>query len=632
MTADTPDQLFVEFQSALVGRYSLERELGRGGMGVVYLAREVRLDRLVAIKLLPPTETRDAGLRERFLREARTAAKLSHPHIIPIFAVDEVGTFVFFAMAHVQGETLGERVRRRGPLTSGEAGRILREIAWALAYAHSQGVVHRDVKPDNIMLEEATGRALIADFGIAAEVRRAAGSAGGEVVGTPEFMSPEQALGEQIDGRSDLYALGAVGYFALSGKLLFEGNKATEVLAKQVTEPAPPLTSVAAVPRRLAQAIDRCLAKNPGDRPQTGELLAEQLGVAIEQQRELPVGLRVFVRRNARLGGVGGLLYVCSIPIALGVVGEFLGRAAAEWTLFGSLVVVPFGVLVGRARSFLVSGFGPEELGVAFRAEFERGREERRFEFGRGPSLQERVLRLLSVVCLAVAAGSGLILLNATYPTLTFKTFQWLLLTLRWSGAVGAVSGFLAVAQLQRRVDLDTRIWAWVWLGPLGRLLFRIARRSIPAKTLPPSVTHRATEIALAMAVDQLFEELPRESRSRLRDLPDVVHRLEGDAQRMRRRFEELQDALAGAGTGLGAPGDKEDSIAADLEREREVVQRRLSDAVRALETLRLNLLKLHAGSGSLEHLTTDLGLALELAEDIGRHIAAREEVDDALS
>ena len=165
------DRLFLDFQSALAGRYSLERELGRGGMGVVYLAREVRLDRPVAIKLLPPFQARDGALRERFLREARTAAKLSHPNIIPIFTVDEAGEFVFFAMAFVEGETLTQRVRERGPLPPAEAGRVLREVAWALAYAHSQGVVHRDVKPDNIILETATSRALVADFGIAGLVK-----------------------------------------------------------------------------------------------------------------------------------------------------------------------------------------------------------------------------------------------------------------------------------------------------------------------------------------------------------------------------------------------------------------------------------------------------------------------------
>src|SRR5438067_739973 len=174
------DRLFLDFQSAIAGRYSLERELGRGGMGIVYLAREVRLDRPVAIKLLPPG-AHAAALKERFLREARTAAKLSHPHVVPIYAVEELDPFVFFAMAYVEGKTLGARVRQQGPLPPSEAAKMLREVAWALAYAHEQGIIHRDVKPDNILLEDATGRALVADFGIAGLVRDAATWDGGEV-------------------------------------------------------------------------------------------------------------------------------------------------------------------------------------------------------------------------------------------------------------------------------------------------------------------------------------------------------------------------------------------------------------------------------------------------------------------
>src|SRR3954470_12755086 len=223
MTMPAIDATFVAFQEALAGRYSLERELGRGGMGIVYLAREVRLDRPVAIKLLPPQADR-AGLRQRFLREARTAAKLSHPHVISIYAVEEVDSFVFFAMAYVEGKTLTARIRERGPMPPSEAAKMLREVAWALAYAHEQGVVHRDVKPDNILLEDATGRAMVADFGIAGQVKDASSWQGGEIIGTPEFMSPEQALGEALDHRSDLYSLGAVAFFALSGRLPFEGD------------------------------------------------------------------------------------------------------------------------------------------------------------------------------------------------------------------------------------------------------------------------------------------------------------------------------------------------------------------------------------------------------------------------
>src|SRR4029079_4762698 len=162
-----PSDEFLALQAALAGEYSLQRELGRGGMGIVYLARDVQLDRDVAIKVLPSHLARTAASRERFLREARTAAPLAHPHIVPIHRVGEAGSFVFFVMSYVEGETLGERLRREGPLSSTDTARVLREVAGGAAHAHGRGIVHRDVKPDNILLEAGTGRALVTDFGIA---------------------------------------------------------------------------------------------------------------------------------------------------------------------------------------------------------------------------------------------------------------------------------------------------------------------------------------------------------------------------------------------------------------------------------------------------------------------------------
>src|SRR3954462_14617611 len=256
-----PDAEFLDLQAALAGEYSLERELGRGGMGIVYLARDVQHDRDVAIKVLPSHLARTAESRERFIREARTAAGLSHPHIVPIHRVGEAGGFVFFVMSYVEGETLGERLRTRGPLPSADATRVLREVAWALAYAHGRGIVHRDVKPDNILLEAGTGRALVTDFGIAYGGAHAITATDpGKIMGTAHFMSPEQAANEPIDGRSDLYALGVVGYLAATGGLPFEGPNLPALLERPATD-APPgvLRAAPGLPPALAAAIDRCL-------------------------------------------------------------------------------------------------------------------------------------------------------------------------------------------------------------------------------------------------------------------------------------------------------------------------------------------------------------------------------------
>src|SRR3954452_2668901 len=193
------DADFLSLQAALAGEYSLQRELGRGGMGIVYLARDVQLDRDVAIKVLPSHLAATDVSRERFVREARTAAGLSHPHIVPIHRVGAAAGFVYFVMSYVEGETLGERLRRDGPLSPADSMRVLREVAWALAYAHGRGIVHRDVKPDNILLEEGTGRALVTDFGIAHGGTSDVVTDPGKIMGTAHFMSPEQAASAPVD-------------------------------------------------------------------------------------------------------------------------------------------------------------------------------------------------------------------------------------------------------------------------------------------------------------------------------------------------------------------------------------------------------------------------------------------------
>jgi serine/threonine-protein kinase len=288
-----PDAHFFALQEALAGKYSLETELGRGGMGIVYLALDVRLDRPVALKVLPEHLAQNPDLRARFLREARTAAKLSHPNIVPIHSVDEVGDFVFFAMAYIAGETLGQRIQRRGPLAPSECMRLLREVGFALSYAHSQGFIHRDIKPDNILLEEASGRALVADFGIAGVMDESQAIEETEVVGTIEFMSPEQAAGGRVDARSDLYALGMVAYYALSGNLPFKSDSLATTLEHVRTSPMPSVSLVAtAAPRRLTRIIDTCLKKSPTDRFDSAVTFAEALDAVTTARKQIPVAVR----------------------------------------------------------------------------------------------------------------------------------------------------------------------------------------------------------------------------------------------------------------------------------------------------------------------------------------------------
>lgn len=277
------DPQYSPLAAALAREFALEAELGRGGMGIVFRARDLVLDRSVALKVLPPELSANAEVRARFLREARTAGQLSHPHIVHIHRADEREGFAYFVMGLVDGENLAQRVRDRGPLAPADAVRHLREVAWALAYAHARGVVHRDVKPENIMIERGSNRALVTDFGIARVEHSASLTSEGNVVGTAHYMSPEQVQGGALDGRSDLYALGVVGYFLLSGRVPFEGMPPGAVLVAHATQAPPPLRSVAPrIPAALAETIDRCLAKDPAARYATGEDLAEALRRAME--------------------------------------------------------------------------------------------------------------------------------------------------------------------------------------------------------------------------------------------------------------------------------------------------------------------------------------------------------------
>ena len=265
------DELGAHVAAVLAPNYELDGEIGRGGMGIVYVARDRRLKRNVAVKLLPPELAFRSDIRSRFLREAETAAQLSHPNIVPIYNVEERDNLVYFIMAYIAGDNLAKRLQDHGAMDSEEVRRILSEVADALAYAHKRNVVHRDIKPDNILLDADSGRAMVTDFGIARALTDKNDSrltATGMAIGTPAYMSPEQSAGESdIDGRSDLYSLGVVGYQMACGDLPFNAPNTPSMLVKHLSErPVPVEHRRIDLPADLARIIMTLLEKDPANR------------------------------------------------------------------------------------------------------------------------------------------------------------------------------------------------------------------------------------------------------------------------------------------------------------------------------------------------------------------------------
>src|SRR5437660_5564654 len=494
---------FLALQELLAGRYSIERELGRGGMGIVLLARDVALDRPVAIKLLPPHLATRPDERDRFLQEARTAAGLSHPNIVPIHLVEARGDLVFFVMGFVDGETLRDRVERAGPLPPRLATKLLQEVAWALGAAHQRGVIHRDVKPDNIMIERATERAVVTDFGIALGTRSGDAESPGLVTGTARYMSPEQACGEPVDARSDLYSLGATFFYALTGRAPFEAANAPAILTKHVYEIAPLVQTLRPeVPAKLGSVVDRLLRKAPAERFQTADDLARVAGELVGRDFRAPPLLRAFVR-NAQ---VSTLVLLASV-----LAGK--GRGSIGAILLFQLVVV--------ARRLLKDGYTFGDIRAALLAERQVQQEE-----------DEAI-----------------------------KRRRWFL-----------------------RLD---SLWYRIWAGRAGRSFFWLAGLGLKPTTRPALPSVERTELVLGRSALAAYKALPEEERRQARDLPNVVERLEAGTEALRAR------------------GDTGKS---------------LTEAVAALEHLRLALVKRQSGLG----VPSDLTLVLERARAIGEHVDRR--------
>ena len=585
-------------QRVVAGRYSIVRELGRGGMGIVFLARDVALERPVAIKLLPPMLALNAANRTRFVREARTAAALSHPNIVPIHSVEEHADLAFFVMGFVDGETLSARVARSeaGQLRIADLIRVTQEVAWALAHAHGHGVVHRDIKPDNVLIERDTGRAIVTDFGIARIEGSVTTSRPDAIVGTPRYMSPEQANGDAVDGRSDIYSLGAVAYFAATGHAPIDADSSLAILARKVLVDAPPLAGVRPeVPARFATAVDRCLARDRSERWAS----AEELAVAIRSTtavREVPVPIRDFVRQAGQVGSeIETALTAAGISALMAVLAAMKSGSSGGMIAFGmSFVIIAYmgsgaamaglaGIrgaqLVARARRLLKSGYGHSALVPALLGDAHE-------QDASEPPSRSRTQTIVEILFGAAATVGSLFLADANGDVLPMFGF----------------AGSVAIPTLVIRRILESRPaqgnwWSRLLRGRLGRAMFRLAglRLGTTAPHLP--AIGESTSVALRDELTSLYAALPSSQRNDFAALPELALRLERQAAVLRDR----------------TPNPETD--------------RRLQSVVAALEMLRLDLLRFTLTDVDTADLTRDLDEARRLSDDIDARLHGDDEV-----
>ncbi len=541
-------------------------------MGIVILAQDVALDRPVAIKLLPPKLAADAATRQRFLREAGTAASLSHPNIVPIHSVEEHDHLAFFVMGYVEGETLASRVHRNGSLPPSAAMKLLQEVAWALGHAHAKGIVHRDVKPENILIERASDRALVTDFGIAGAIDAACITPDGEVMGTALYISPEQALGRRLDARSDLYSLGVTAFFTLTGQLPFDGASAVSVVAKHVHDPPPPLATVRPdLSERLAAVVDRCLEKEPERRFETGEELALAIEEVGGRRVLIPLPISYFVRQALASGAT--VLTILSWLAAFAAFEFLLGDNDTRYVDALAWGVMLFVVVLGEAMmtlSFRAQGI--LRAGFTF-ADVQKG-------FLEDLKTQEEDVRS----------------------------------TVGWRGT----------NPLNR-----------VWVGWPGQLFFALSsfggNRSVGAPSLGAS-----TEKLLSQSVAQLFGGLPQEDREEVHGLMGAVTTLEGQAEALRRREEMLVRAIDHVGadpvdserTRLEtirrdpyrahdvAPQQRRVEMLDDLQARQQELRERRATLMAVLERIRQGLVGVLDGAGPIDAVRRQLDVARELVRE----------------
>ncbi len=591
-----------EVRDALAPHYILEKELGRGGMGAVYLARDVQLDRPVAIKFLPPDLAARPDLRARFLQETRTAASFSHPNIVPVHAVEEHDKILCFVMGYVDGETLGKRVQRSGPLPVGEAVRLLQEAAWALSYAHGRGIVHRDVKPDNILIDRGSGRAMITDFGISRSQDTTAGlTMVGEVVGTPQFMSPEQATGEHVDGRSDLYSLGVVAFYALTGRFPFTASSTQGYLAAHITKPAPPIASLRPdLPPSLSTAVDKLLEKDPARRFQTGEELAEQLDALRASRREISPAIRLFTVKSNQIIR-NSLMLLLLAPTMMNSVHGSADRMVILTIILAAVGALSFQVISGL-RELAGQGYTHEDLkngltaigdeqnearALSRAASDWEGAQRRRRRFIIGGLLTGAILIYLSFKLRVPVPQGGY---RTGWFGLISATVGVATLVSTWIYAIASGNG-------------SARIDGWLrslWTGGFGRRLYNFIASRI--RTRPAA---RAVSVELGPMT--VFEGLSKGLRRDLGDVNRVIASLIGAQNELALRESKLESSQEEASRGTaGVATDTLERVVTELNQARLAVAKRREDIAAELERLRLELIRLRSGVGTPAEVRTE--------------------------
>ena len=645
------DYLHDRVVAAVGDQYLIEAEIGRGGMAAVFRALDLRLHRHVAIKALPPELAFNIDVRTRFLREAQTAAQLSHPNIVPIYTVDERGGVVYFVMALVEGESLAARLARQPRLSIDAVRRILGEVADALDYAHACGVVHRDIKPDNILLDRSTGRALVTDFGIAAAAGDARLTLTGVAVGTPAYMSPEQAMGERdLDGRSDQYSLGVVGYQMLVGETPFKAANTPAMLVKHLSETPKPIRDRRPdAPPHLASVIDRALSKKPEARwPTAGAmrdaLLSDSAPAAPPQAAphspSVPNGsgaeaLRPgeALRRAMRLNDD---VLPSLPPLPVRPIGIGLGMSRHEWKDWAREQKRLAREASRMARDGVLPARGdetPQEL--------------------RWYQIEHRVLRFRRRLVQTLVVVPALFFINLAmqgFPWFLFPSIFLVLSTLMGAGNLWAdgispaaalrsgwrerIRASLGVAPTEKRSvpppDLAaTLVPPDVLAGPHGNLV----RRAADDTTQIRDIISKLSSVEREMLPD--VEPTISALLERVASLATTVHRLDADVSGT--SLGALDERIAGAERD-GRTVDNDRRLALlrrqrttlhDLLERRRTLLDQLESASITLQNLKLDLLKLRSAgvTSALEDVTSATREARALSRDIGHLLDAADDV-----